>query len=412
MSDPRPPTADFCLLTPPGRGAIATIGVRGAGAIALVGRHFRPTSGKELTEISVGRAVFGRFHFAATPTRSVSEGATSTRSVSESNGLSISEDLVVGLIAPKEVEINCHGGNAAAEAICDALSAAGSVRVTAEQWALAQQADRLSAEALVALASARTERTAAILLDQYRGALRRAVATGDQALRGGDCAAASAALQRLLALADVGRHLTQPWKVVIAGAPNAGKSSLMNAVLGYERSIVWHEPGTTRDVLSAGTAIDGWPVELFDTAGLRDAADELEAEGVARAASELRQADVVLFVAETPSAWDHALFSQVVGAARRAPLVVHNKCDLAGPPDDGRPAGIETSATSGAGIDTLCRAITQAIVPRRPPPGAAVPFTQGQFDALHCAAQALANGDAPAARECLLPLLLDYNAAS
>ena len=69
--------------------------------------------------------------------------------------------------------------------------------------------------------------------------------------------------------------------VVLSGAPNVGKSSLINALVGYERAIVFAEPGTTRDVVTAGTAVDGWPIELADTAGLRESTDPLEAAGIA-----------------------------------------------------------------------------------------------------------------------------------
>jgi tRNA modification GTPase len=68
---------------------------------------------------------------------------------------------------------------------------------------------------------------------------------------------------------DLGRHLTRPWRVVVAGAPNVGKSSLINALAGFTRTVVTAVPGTTRDVVATAAAIDGWPVELIDTAGLR-----------------------------------------------------------------------------------------------------------------------------------------------
>src|SRR4029453_3197945 len=76
-------------------------------------------------------------------------------------------------------------------------------------------------------------------------------------------------LGAVLEFAELGQHLTAPWRVVLAGPPNVGKSSLINALAGYQRTIVSHVPGTTRDVVTTTTAIDGWPVELADTAGLR-----------------------------------------------------------------------------------------------------------------------------------------------
>jgi tRNA modification GTPase len=104
----------------------------------------------------------------------------------------------------------------------------------------------------------------------------------------------TAQLDALLRWSEFGRHLTQPWQVVLTGVPNVGKSSLINRLLGYSRSIVYAEPGTTRDVVTAATAFDGWPVELSDTAGLRDAAGEIEAAGVERARRHLATADLAI----------------------------------------------------------------------------------------------------------------------
>ena len=114
--DSRPPTPDLprcAVLTPAGRGAIATIGVRGARAIELVTRCFRPANRQELTTFQIGRVVFGRFEASA----------------------ATGEELVVGLIADDEVEIHCHGGKAAVEAISAALIASGCKLVTPQQWA-------------------------------------------------------------------------------------------------------------------------------------------------------------------------------------------------------------------------------------------------------------------------------------
>jgi tRNA modification GTPase len=369
------------VLTPFGRGAIATIAVWGTGAIELVARRFRPANRKELTAIPIGRVVFGRFEMSPTT----------------------AEELVVGLIAPDEVEIHCHGGKAAVEAICEALVDQGGMLVTPEEWAAQQMADPLAAQAILALAEARTERSSAILLDQYRGALRNELTAIEQALAQGDRDIATRALDALLARSHLGLHLCQPWKVVIAGRPNAGKSSLMNAILGYQRSIVWHEPGTTRDVLTATTAIDGWPLELIDTAGLRTTGEAIEAEGVNRAERQIAAADLVVWVADATANCDSGFY--------RSPpttLVVHNKIDLARPSLDGRPAGIETSALTGEGIAILCQAIVQTLLPNPPHPGAAVPFTSQQVAALQITADALAAGEIAAALA-YLRSFPDYN---
>ena len=137
-----------------------------------------------------------------------------------------------------------------------------------------------------------------MLLDQYHGALAAAIRATLAAAASGDWQTASATIDALLAHRGVGEHLTTPWRVVLAGPPNVGKSSLKNALVGYQRAIVCDLPGTTRDVVATTTAIDGWPIQLADTAGLRDAADELEAAGVARAARALAAADLVVLVDE------------------------------------------------------------------------------------------------------------------
>ena len=119
------------------------------------------------------------------------------------------------------------------------------------------------------MADARTERTAAILLDQYHGALGRELEEIRQANDRGETSLARRRIDDLLARAELGRHLTRSWSVVLAGRPNVGKSSLLNALAGYDRAIVHPTPGTTRDAVTFATAIDGLPVELCDTAGLR-----------------------------------------------------------------------------------------------------------------------------------------------
>ena len=120
-------------------------------------------------------------------------------------------------------------------------------------------------------------------------------------------------IDALLARERLGRHLTRPWSVVLAGRTNVGKSSLMNALAGYGRAIVHHAPGTTRDAVALATAIDGWPVELCDTAGLRAADDAVERAGIERARQRLAQADLVVLVADRSVPWsaeDQALADQ------------------------------------------------------------------------------------------------------
>ncbi|MCI0358079.1 MAG: 50S ribosome-binding GTPase [Planctomycetaceae bacterium] len=372
------------ILTPPGRGAVATIGLRGPRAIEIVGRRFISAAGSPLDAFPLGRVVFGRFRGPG--------GAE--------------EELVVGLIAADDVEVHCHGGIAAAEAVAAALAEEGATHIDFPAWTALAEPDCLAAEARVALSQARTERTAAVLLDQYRGALRAAAEQIDCSLGHHDLASAAEGLRQLLDRAELGRHLARPWRVVLAGRPNAGKSSLMNALLGFQRSIVFAEPGTTRDVLTHTTAFDGWPVELADTAGLRASGEPIEAEGVERALEQVREADLVLLVCDVTTPWS-SQEREVLAIARRA-MVVHHKCDLglvdggeAGPPLDGRPAGIAASSLTGQGIDLVCQRIAQALVPSPPDAGTAVPFTERQENLLRQALAAAINSQPQLAIEAL-----------
>src|SRR5262249_19550483 len=103
-------------------------------------------------------------------------------------------------------------------------------------------------------------------------------------------------LQSLVRACGLGRHLTAPWRIVVAGAPNVGKSSLINALAGYARCVVSATPGTTRDVVTTFLAIAGWPIEVADTAGLRTASENLEEEGIGLARRAMRTADLCLWV--------------------------------------------------------------------------------------------------------------------
>jgi len=401
------------VLTPPGRSAVATVSIVGGRAMAHVSELFHPAGAIPLRQIPSGRIVFGRWD------------------VGHGKG----EELIVCRRGHDVVDVHCHGGRTARRRIVDSLVAVGCREIEWQTMAFLCEETPIRAEARVALAAARTARTAAILLAQYRGALEAALLGIIASLEKGEIHAAADRLRQLDRRADFGKHLTNPWRVVFTGLANVGKSSLINAILGYERAIVFEEPGTTRDVVTAKTAIDGWPVELADTAGLRKGGDAIESTGVALARERLSTADVVVVVFDSTEPWS----AEVASMANAWPdaLVVHNKCDLvlapavgrpngvdlsgtsvsgkalatgnsqssprltpaasASPltkstPFDDRPVGLCTSALTGQGIADLVRILGVKLVPDAPHPDTAVPFTDRQTDAIKHAIRSLDNG--------------------
>lgn len=159
----------------------------------------------------------------------------------------------------------------------------------------------------------------------------------------------SARFERIGHAASQGRALSEGLTVVIAGRPNAGKSSLLNALAGHDAAIVTGIPGTTRDLLRERIEIDGLPIHVIDTAGLRESPDVIEEEGMRRARAEMRRADLVLYLIDAST----GSLPGELAALPEDPLVlpVWNKTDIAAPPP-GHP-GIAISALTGAGLALL-----------------------------------------------------------
>jgi tRNA modification GTPase len=376
-------------LTPTGRAAVAVVLVAGPDALHVVDHFFVAANRRHIADAPIGRVLLGRW-----------SGPTG-------------EELIVCRRAADQVEIHCHGGVAAIRAVTEQLCAIGCQPMNWQAWLHCTAADPIRAAAQTALADAPTARTAAILLDQYHGALATAIRHAMEGAAACNWTAAIETLAKMLARRALGQRLTAPWQVVIAGRPNVGKSRLINVLVGYQRAIVCDLPGTTRDVVGVTTAIDGWPVHFSDTAGLRDTTDELEAAGIERANAALSTADLVLLV-EGLRDENHARASEQLGEVTihvppDTPILhVLNKIDLL-PAQDLASAGNHydalTSALAGNGIEALITAIGQVLVPYPPTAGAAVPFTADQIAQLEAARAAAERHDAAAVIASLRPLL-------
>ncbi len=421
---PNPRPTECAVLTGLGRSAIAVIGLRGDRSGKIIDQCFRKASEPVMLP---GQIRYG-----------IWTGPRDDRP--DGDDPSIGEAVVVTPIEVDHLEIHCHGGAAAIERIVGDLRRFGASQIEMADWLGTEPA--LIAEALQVLQRCLTARTAAIALDQVRGALLDWVTNWIAALESKplasavDAASDDGSLKRLrqtaseiLAQAPIGTRLTQPFRVVLIGPPNVGKSSLINAIVGYDRSITHRQAGTTRDVLEADTVIDGLPIRLSDTAGIRQSDQPIEREGISRAWSAAQQADLILSVTSAepqalapgleprlapgleprlapgfgpplapglepglaPDLWPPlasglqppTVASQLaadVSARGVAVCRVINKSDLRQPGDRPPSASIATNALTGEGIPELLAVIAEKLGQSTPPPGHPVPVTGRQAD--------------------------------
>lgn len=353
------------LATPPGRSAIALLRVSGRGAHELAARVLRPFSRTPLREARLAEAV------------------------DPASGERLDQVLYVSFAAPASftgedlVEISTHGGLLVPAEVLGALIRAGARPAAAGEFtrrALQNgKLDLLQAEATADLidATAGAQRRAA-LKQLDRGLSLRIDRLRDQVLQLEALVSydidfpeedtgpvpperiveATAELERslhqILGTAAEGERLREGALAVIAGRPNAGKSSLFNALLGSERAIVTEIPGTTRDAIEAPAVCDGFPFRLVDTAGLRDSDDRLERLGIEVSRKYLAAADLIVFCAEA----GRSLSAEEEGALREfaSPVVLaRTKADLAP-----AGAGLGVSAVTGQGLPALRTELARA----------------------------------------------------
>ncbi|HEY6050940.1 MAG TPA: tRNA uridine-5-carboxymethylaminomethyl(34) synthesis GTPase MnmE [Thermoanaerobaculia bacterium] len=296
------------------------------------------------------------------------------------------------------LEISLHGGPAVVRRALDAVTAAGARLARpgefTERAFLLGRIDLLEAEAVRDLIDARTPealRASARRLDgalsrelgEIREELARAAAelaaTIDFAEDVGESVApetvervgrAADALDRLAASAERGRLLAEGARVVFLGPPNAGKSTLFNALAGTARAIVTEIPGTTRDTLDAAIDVEGVPVEIVDTAGLRETGDEVERLGVARARAAAADGDAILYVFDAARGFtpeDENALREIAADGGRT-LVMANKIDVA--PDAAVPPGALPLCGLAPGAGTTLRAGISSLLDLGPPPEA------------------------------------------
>ncbi len=343
---PRP--AQARLLTPPSPGAVATLQVIGPSELqAKLAEHFVPCRAVDWTSTPINRVTYGTW------------------------GREFPEDVVVCRTSETTTEIHCHGGRAAIERILQDLEMLGISRPGTGD-ALTESDGSLADECRQSLIAATTLRAADLLLPQAK-----LLGTAIAGLLQTTPAEALAQIDELLRWGSLGCHLTDPWTIVLCGRPNVGKSSLINTLLGYSRAIVCDLPGTTRDLVTAQAAFDGWPVELVDTAGLRDTADSLEGLGIERARQRMESADLRLVLLDTsqpPQDDDWQLLQDMPDA-----LLVAHKSDLPGCWGDCLPSeAIAVSSLTGEGVDDLARAIVGRLVPNVPTPATPLPVNRRQ----------------------------------
>lgn len=400
------------VLTGAGRSAIAVILVWGENATECLTALFRPAGQRPMQP---GQIRYGLW---------IGNHEEHGSLVSTGQDTRPGESTVVVPISAQQYEIHCHGGKAAIGRIIDDLSLLGIQQVppmpqSGVRHDSIDPDDRFIAEASEVLTECTTPNTAAIALDQVRGALKRwreesikmissatanASATANSSANQSNVIAQQAA--QIAATGRIGVRLAQPFDIVLAGPPNVGKSSLINALVGYDRSITMDIPGTTRDVLDAETVFDGWPVRLRDTAGLHESDHWIEQQGMNRAIAAIESADLIVQVVQPGIQLQSNEFTLAIQRLDHDVPVLHvqNKSDLE--PNGGsvgnaeaNKAVIKTVATTGEGVPQLLSEITAALQIQTPQPGSPVPVNDRQ---MAWVSQIASLGDAPDEMLCVL----------
>ncbi|MCX5946382.1 MAG: tRNA uridine-5-carboxymethylaminomethyl(34) synthesis GTPase MnmE [Cyanobacteria bacterium] len=358
VADPADTIAAIATAVTPGQGSVAIVRLSGPAALAI-GRRLFQAPGSQVWESH--RILYGH----------VVDPASSER---------IDEALLLLMQAPRSftgedvVEFHCHGGLICVQRVLDLVLSAGARRAQAGEFSqrafLNGRLDLTRAEALSDLVTARSRRAAQLALAGLDGGLHRQISGMRERLLdqlaelearvdfeedlppldgssvAAELAAVRDALKGLVAGAAQGQLLREGLRVAIVGRPNVGKSSLLNRLSRSERAIVTDLPGTTRDLVESELVLQGVPLTLLDTAGIRATDDRIEQLGIERSRSALASADLVLLIFDLTAGWtneDQALRALVPEGV--ACLLVGNKLDQW--PQAGEP-GLDPSEVPGA----------------------------------------------------------------
>lgn len=370
------------IATPLGEGGLAVIRISGPQALALADRVFKP-SGKGSRQPSAATTHTLHYGHAVRAGERIDEVLLSVMRKPRSF---TREDVV---------EFACHGGPLPARLVLEAILAAGARLAQPGEFTrrafLNGRLDLAQAEAVADLIHSRTELALRAANEQLAGKLSQQINQLREALLtvlahieahidfpeediaadtreqlNARLAQTLADLEGLLKTANEGQLLRRGIRAAIIGRPNAGKSSLLNQLLGRDRAIVSPIPGTTRDTIEETANIRGLPVVFIDTAGLREARDEIEEEGIRRSRQSLSQAEMILHVLDVTDArttGDDGMGEEIAG---KKGVVIHNKIDLPHPARaaaSARPSMpvVEVSCVTGQGIEQLKDVIKELV---------------------------------------------------
>ena len=368
------------IATPLGQGGLAIIRLSGERAVPVGDAVFHPPSGNAETLANAKSHTIHYGHIVR-------------------DGQSIDEVMVSVMRAPATftrediVEINCHGGMQSTKAVLDTVLGAGARLALPGEFTkrafLHGRIDLTQAEAVADLIHARTDLALNAANEQLAGKLSQRINqlrddtmhvlahveahidfpdediepdTMDDLIQ--RLESAEAFIDKLLATANEGQLIRRGIRVAIVGRPNAGKSSLLNQLLGHERAIVSDIAGTTRDTISEEAQIRGFPVVFVDTAGLQETDDVVEQEGVRRSRASLGQADIVLHVLDASEPLTPDDQERLAELADLNCIVVLNKNDLPaqlGKADMHGNQAIPVSCVSGDGVEALKDAIRASV---------------------------------------------------